>query len=175
MTTTTLYQASIPLARRALDNLGTLFAKAADHFAAQDTAEADWLGASLAPDMFPLTRQIQVATDGVTSFAARLAGKEAPSMPDTETSVAELKARIAKTIAYLDSIAPASINGREDAEIIVTVPTVSIYFTGASYVRDFGLPNLFFHCVTAYAIMRHKGAPLGKIDFLGPIDARPNS
>ncbi len=173
MTATTLYTASIPLLRRGLVNLAAYFAKSADHFAEQGVAESDWLSAALAPDMFSLLRQIQVTSDAAKNLAARLAGAEAPAMPDTETDVAELTARIDKTIAYLDSIVPAAIEGREDVEIVVTLPTVILNFTGTSYLRDFGLPNFYFHMVAAYAILRHKGAPLGKLDYLGPQNATP--
>jgi len=175
MTATTLHAASIPPARRALVNLRACLAKAADHFAAQGVAEADWLDAALAPDMYPLRRQIQVSSDAAKNMAARLSGGEAPVMPDTETSVAELSARIERTIAYLDSIPASAIDGREEAEIVVTRPTLTLRFTGASYPRDFGLPYFFFHVATAYGIMRHQGAPLGKLDYLGPLDmTRPD-
>lgn len=170
MTATTLYTASIPPVRRALVNLRACLAKAADHFAAQGTAEADWLGGRLAPDMFALTRQIQTASDAAKNLAARLSGGEAPSMPDTETGVADLVGRLDRTIAYLDSVPASAIDGREDAEIVLNLPTITLRFTGASYLRDFGLPNFFFHAVTAYGIMRHQGAPLGKLDYLGPMD-----
>jgi hypothetical protein len=175
MTATTLYSASIPLLRRGLVNLAACFTKAADHFAAQGVAEADWLNASLAPDMFPLLRQIQMVSDAAKNLAARLAGSEAPTMPDVETNVAELKARIDATIAYLDSVPPSAIDGREDAEIVVTLPTIILNFTGASHVRDFGMPNFYFHIVTAYGIMRHQGAPLGKLDYLGPLNVTPRT
>jgi len=174
MTAMTLYQASIPPMRRSLANLAAFFAKSADHFAAQGVPESDWLGASLAPDMFTLTRQIQLACDAAKFAAARLSASSALVMEDVETSVAELSDRIARTIAYLDDVAPSAIDGREDAEIEVNFPNASIYFTGSSYLRDFGMPNLFFHVTTAYAIMRHKGAPIGKMDFLGPIEFVPH-
>lgn len=173
MTATTLHAASIPPARRALVNLRACLAKAADHFAAQGTAEADWLGWALAPDMFGLSRQIQIVSDAAKNIAARLSGGEAPAMPDTETSVAELYARLDRTIAYLDSVPASAIDGREDSEIVMKLPTFTLRFTGASYLSDFGLPNLFFHVVTAYGIMRHHGAPLGKLDYLGPDMTQP--
>ena len=170
MTGTTLYQASIPVIRRALVNLASCFAKSAAHFAEQGVAEADWLKTALAPDMLPLLRQIQMSSDAAKNCAGRLAGTPAPSMADDETSVAELTARIDKTIAYLDRLPPSAIDGREDVEIVMTLPTATLRFTGASYLRDFGLPNFFFHVVTAYGVMRHAGAPIGKLDYLGPVD-----
>lgn len=167
---TDLYEAGIPPVRRALVNLGHYFDKAAAHFAEAGIAEAEWLGAALAPDMFTLTRQIQSATDAAKFLAARISGGTAPSFPDAETSAAELRERIARTIAYLDSIPASAINGREEEPVVVPIPNGEIRFTAASYVRDFGLANLFFHVVTAYGIMRHLGAPIGKLDYLGPVD-----
>lgn len=170
MTTTTLYSASIPPMRRSFVNLAACLAKAAEHFKAQGVAEADWLGASLAPDMLPLRSQIQISSDAAKAMAARLSGGEAPAMPDTETSVAELNARIERTIAYLDSIPASAIDGREEVDILMKLPNQTLRFTGTSYVRDFGLANFFFHVATAYGIMRHRGAPLGKLDYIGPMD-----
>lgn len=170
MAGTGLYQASIPPVRRGLAALSGCLAKAADHFAAAGVPESEWLSASLAPDMFALTRQIQVSSDAAKLLAARLSGSEAPAMPDTETSVAELQVRIAATIAYLDSVPDSSIDGREAAPIVIPIPNGELRFTGASYVSDFGLPNFFFHTATAYGLMRHQGVPLGKIDYLGPLD-----
>ncbi len=167
---TSLYDAAIPPVRRALVNLGHILDKAAAHFAGAAIAEADWLSASLAPDMFPLTRQIQTASDAAKYMASRLSDGAAPSMPDVETSVVELQERIARTVAYLDSVPRSAIDGREDAPVLVKIPNGEIRFTGASYVRDFGLPNFFFHIVTAYGILRHRGAPIGKLDYLGPLD-----
>ncbi|WP_238147153.1 DUF1993 domain-containing protein [Rhizorhabdus dicambivorans] len=167
---TSLYEAAIPPVRRALVNLGAILDKAAAHFQAEGVAEADWLGARLAPDMFSLIRQVQSASDAARFLASRLSGGTAPSMADEEKSVAELRDRIDRTIAYLDSLAPAAIDGREAEPVVVTLPKAEIRFTGASYLRDFGLPNFFFHIVTAYGILRHRGAPIGKLDYLGPLD-----
>lgn len=176
MTATTLYTASIPPVRRGLVNLAACLAKAADHFATQGVVETDWLDAALAPDMLPLRRQIQISSDAAKNMAARLSGGEAPAMPDTETSVAELQGRIERTIVYLDSVPASAIEGREDVEIVMTLPTATLRFTGASYLRDFALPNIFFHLVTAYGVLRHKGAPIGKLDYLGPVDmTRPEN
>nr|WP_047167359.1 DUF1993 domain-containing protein [Sphingomonas sp. Y57] len=173
MTTTTLYEASIPVIRRSLANLSTLLDKGAEHFAAAGVAEAEWLDYRLADDMYPLLRQVQVASDGAKGAAARLAGQTPPSFPDEEKSVAELRDRIARTIAYLDSVPAAAIAGREEAPIVLEIGDIALHFTGASYVRDFALPNLLFHVTTVYAILRNRGVPLGKRDFLGEIDIRP--
>ncbi len=170
MANTTLYQAAIPPVRRGLTALAGCLTKAADHFAAAGVADSEWLGAALAPDMFALTRQIQVASDAAKNLAARLSGGDAPAMPDTETSVAELQARIAATIAYLDSVPASAIDGREGESIVIPIPNGELRFTGGSYVSDFGLPNFFFHTAIAYGLMRQQGVPLGKIDYLGPLD-----
>jgi len=173
MTATTLHDASIAVIRRSLFNLSAVLDKGAEHFAAADVAEAEWLGYRLADDMHPLLRQVQIASDGAKGAAARLAGQTPPSFPDDEKSVVDLKERIAKTIAYLDSIPADAIIGREDAPIMVEIGDFALHFTGATYVRDFVLPNVLFHTTTAYAILRNRGVPLGKRDFLGDLDIRP--
>lgn len=170
MAGTGLHQAAIPPVRRGLTSLSGCLAKAADHFAAAGVPESEWLGAALAPDMFPLTRQVQAAADAAKYIAARLSGGTAPSMPDTETSVAELRYRIARTLAYIDSVPPGAIDGREEEQVTVPIPRGEIRFTGARYVSDFGLPNFFFHMTMAYGVMRNQGVPLGKLDYLGAID-----
>lgn len=167
---TTLYEAAVPPVRRALVNLAAIVDKAAAHFAAAGTPESAWLNAALAPDMFPLTRQIQTASDAARGIVARLSGTPIPSMPDDETSVAELRDRIARTIAYIDSVPASAIDGREAEPVVVKIPNGEIRFTAGSYPGEFGLPNFFFHVVTAYGILRHLGAPIGKIDYLGAMD-----
>ena len=171
--TTTLYDAAIPVIRRNLANLSTLLDKGADHFAGLGVGEAEWLGYRLADDMHPLLRQIQIASDGAKGAAARLSGQTPPSFADDETTVAELKARIAKTIAYLDSVPADAIVGQEEAPIVLEIGDLAIHFTGATYVRDFVVPNVLFHATTTYAILRNRGVPLGKRDYLGEMDIRP--
>jgi len=173
VTTTTLYSASIPVIRRSLANLSIVLDKGAAHFGEKSVTEAEWLGARLADDMHPLLRQIQIASDGAKGAAARLSDQTPPSFADDETSVADLQARIAKTIAYLDSVPASAIDGREDAPIVLEIGDLAIHFTGATYVRDFVVPNVLFHTTTTYAILRHLGVPLGKRDFLGDLDIRP--
>lgn len=173
MTSTTLYDASIPVIRRSLANLSAVLDKGAEYFAGQGMAESEWLGARLADDMHPLLRQVQIASDGAKGAAARLSGQTPPSFPDEEKSVAELRERIARTIAYLDSVPASAVAGREEAPIVLEVGDLAIHFTGASYVRDFVLPNVLFHVTTVYAILRNRGVPLGKRDFLGEMDVRP--
>lgn len=172
MTATTLYDASIPVIRRSLANLSAVLDKGAEHFAAAGVAEGEWLNYRLADDMHPLLRQIQIASDGAKGAAARLAGQTPPSFPDDETSLADLKQRIAKTIAYLDGVPAEAIAGQEDAPIVLEIGDFAIHFTGATYVRDFVLPNVLFHTTTTYAILRSRGVPLGKRDFLGDLDIR---
>ena len=117
--------------------------------------------------MRPLTFQIQTASDTAKGCAARLAGIEAPAMADTETTFPELQQRIAKTIAFLDSVKPAQLAGAEDREIVLKFPNGEMKFSGKDYVTGFALPNFYFHVTTAYAILRHNGIEIGKRDFLG--------
>lgn len=173
MTATTLYQASIPVIRRSLANMAIVLDKGAEYFAERGVAEAEWLHARLADDMHPLLRQIQIASDGAKGAAARLSGQTPPSFVDDEVSVADLHARIAKTIAYLDSVPASAVDGHEEAPILLEIGDLAIHFTGATYVRDFVVPNVLFHTTTTYAILRHLGVPLGKRDFLGDLDIRP--
>ena len=116
--------------------------------------------------MFPLTRQIQIATDGVKGCAARLAGVEVPSFPDTETAFAELQARIAKTAEFLKGVPKEKFDGSEDRTITLKVGPREMTFTGRDYLFDFVIPNVYFHATTTYAILRHNGVQIGKQDFL---------
>ena len=164
-----LYDISIPVLRRGLVNMAACLTKGADHLAVEGLPEAFLLESKLADDMFAFPRQIQLASDAAKGAAARLSAGEVPSFPDTETTIAELQARIANTIAVLDAVDPASIAGREDADIVMKLPSREIHFTGLSYVQTFVLPNFFFHATAAYAIMRNKGVPIGKMDYLGAV------
>ncbi len=116
--------------------------------------------------MLPLTRQVQIACDSVKGAAARLSGTEIPSFEDNETTVAELKARIAKTLEFVNSIAAAKFAGSEERDITVASRRGDLKFKGLDYLRDFVLPNFYFHATTTYAILRHNGVELGKSDFL---------
>ena len=130
-------------------------------------AEAALVEARLAPDMFPLTRQIQIACDGVKGAAARLAGVEAPVMPDTETTFDQLQARIDATLAFITSVDAAAIDAGEGRAIEIKFPNGGgVRFDGATYVTGFVLPNLYFHAATAYGLLRANGVPVGKQDFL---------
>lgn len=126
------------------------------------------LNARLFPDMYPLVRQVQIATDMSKGAAARLANVEIPKFEDNETTFDELQARIANTIAFIDSIQPAQLEGSETREVVINVRKVNLTFTGLDYLLKWVNPNVYFHVTTAYNILRHNGVELGKSDFLGP-------
>ncbi|HEY0107304.1 MAG TPA: DUF1993 domain-containing protein [Rhizomicrobium sp.] len=163
----TIYDASIPVMIRTLSSLSKIIDKAVAQAKAQDTPLSELLEARLAPDMHPFPRQIQIASDAAKGAAARLAGLEAPGMADTETTFAELQTRIARTIDFLKSVAPAQLAGAEDREITLKFPNGEMKFTGRDFLGNFALPNFFFHVTTAYGLLRHKGIAIGKMDFLG--------
>ncbi len=163
----TIYEASIVPMTRALTNLSKILDKAVAQAKAEDKSPDDLIAAKLADDMRPFPFQIQSASDAAKGAAARLAGITAPSMPDTETTFAELHARLAKTIDFLNSVKPEQLAGAETREIVLKFPNGEMKFTGRDYVANFALPNFFFHVTTAYAILRHKGIAIGKMDFLG--------
>jgi hypothetical protein len=162
-----IYDASIPPMIRTLGNLSKFIDKAVQQAKQADTPLAGLLDARLAPDMHPFTRQIQIASDGAKGCAARLAGIEPPAMPDTETSFPELQARIAKTVDFLKSIDAAKLAGAEDREIVLKFPSGEMKFSGRDFLTGFALPNFYFHVTTAYALLRHKGIQIGKMDYLG--------
>lgn len=166
--TLSMYQATIPVAQRALRNLRQLLVKGEAHAQAQGYDATVLLQTRLYPDMFPLLRQIQIATDGVKNAAARLAGVEALKFEDDETSFAELYARLDRAIDYLGTFTPEQIDGSEARAISVPRRNKEpLSFDGRTYLLVFVTPNLYFHVATAYAIMRHAGVPLGKEQFLG--------
>jgi len=121
----------------------------------------------LAPDMRPLSSQIQLASDSAKGAMARLSGGTPPAMPDTETTMAELRARIAATIAYVKSVPQSAVDGSEEKDVVLKTPSGDIPFKGLGFLTGFALPNFLFHVTTAYAILRHNGVPIGKLDFLG--------
>lgn len=158
-----VYAASAPVFVRALNNTAAIIDKAL----AAGLDETAILEARLAPDMHPFPRQIQMASDAAKGAVARLAGVDVPSMPDTETTLAELKERIAKTVAFIESMDAAAYEGAAEREIVLKFPNMELKFTGAEFLTSFALPNFFFHVTTAYALLRATGAPIGKMDFLG--------
>ncbi len=164
-----MYAASIPPISRSLSNLKALVEKAAAHAEAKKIEPAALIGMRLYPDMFPFSRQVQIATDTAKGAASRLAGVEAPKYEDKETTFPELIARLDKTIAYVDSFKPAQIDGSELKTITLPLPNGALTFTGQAYLTDFALPNLYFHVMAAYAILRHCGVEIGKLDYLGKL------
>ena len=167
--TVSMYQASIPALVRGLNNLSAILGKAAADAAARNIAPEVLLNARLAPDMFALTRQVQIASDSAKGCVARLAGVEVPSYADDEASFADLQQRIAKTVAYVQSFDAARLDGSEAREVVLKVRGDEIRFSGQNYLLGFVLPNFYFHITAAYAILRHNGVALGKMDYLGGV------
>ena len=165
--TMSMYAASVPLFQRSLTALSAVLDKGAAFAEAKKIEPSVLLQARLAPDMFPLVRQVQSASDSAKGCVARLAGAEVPSWPDTETSFAELQSRIARTLEYVAGFAPDQIDGSEARQVVLTFRTGEVTFDGQVYLIGFVIPNFLFHCTTAYAILRHNGVELGKRDFLG--------
>ena len=166
--TISMHSASAPIFTRMLANLLTWLDKAEAHAAARKFDTANYLGLRLAPDMLPLLRQIQIASDSAKAAMGRLAGAELPKWEDNEASFADLRARVAKTIDYVKSFQPAQIDGSETRAI--SVPRRSgepLQFDGESFLKHYALPNFFFHVTTTYALLRHAGVEIGKGDFLG--------
>lgn len=162
-----MYQASIPVLVRQLEILSNILKKAEAHAQAKKIAPEVFLNARLAPDMYPLTRQVQIAGDMVKGCAARLSGQPVPSYEDTEKTFPELQARLAKTIAFAQSVNAAQIDGSEDRKVMLKVGGKEMEFQGQPYLLSFVLPNVYFHMTVAYSILRHNGVELGKGDFLG--------
>jgi len=166
-------QASLPVFEINLNALSAILDKAEALAAAKKFDAAVLLHSRLAPDMFDLTRQIQVATDQARRGAARLAGAEPPKVEDNETTIAQLKERIAKTIAYLKTLDNRQIDASADREIVFPLgPEKKGHMKGDDYLNHFVLPNFYFHCTAAYAILRHSGVDIGKQDFIGTIPLR---
>ncbi|MEQ1622377.1 MAG: DUF1993 domain-containing protein [Methylococcales bacterium] len=163
----TMYQASIPSFVRMLGNLSVILEKAAAHAEVKKIDPAIFVNARLAPDMFPLSRQVQIATDMVKGAAARLAGLEVPSYEDNETTFADLQARIAKTVAFIQSLSAEQIDGSEERQIVLKFGSRELSFLGQPYLLDFVIPNFHFHLTTTYAILRHNGVDIGKKDYIG--------
>lgn len=165
--TLSMYQASSPVFVRMLNNLAEILKKAAAHAEAKKIDPTALLRARLYPDMFPLTRQVQIATDTAKGCASRLAGIDPPRYEDNEASFTELLGRIEKTITFIKTVAPEVIDGSEGRTITLKVRDQTIVFTGQAYLLNFAQPNFYFHVTTAYDILRHNGVELGKTDFLG--------
>ena len=167
--TLSMYQASVPVFLRGLESLSTILSKAAAHAEAKKIDPAVFITARLAPDMFALARQVQIASDAAKGCVARLAGAEVPSYPDTETTFPELIARVAKTIAFVKGFTAAQIDGSEGRNVTLKMRGADRTFQGQAYLFNLALPNFYFHITTAYDILRHNGVELGKSDYLGSL------
>lgn len=164
-----LYEASIPVFIHGLKNLAGVLRKGAAHAEMKKIDPAVFLGMRLAPDMFPLLKQVQIACDLAKGPAARLAQVERPVFEDVETSFDDLHARIDKTIAFLQSISAAQLEGAQERTIHITLRGNDVAFRGQPYLLYFALPNFYFHLTTSYSILRHGGVDLGKADYVGPL------
>ena len=164
-----MYESSIPAFVQMLNNLSAIMDKAEAHAANRKIDAEVLLSYRLAPDMLPFVRQLQIAADLAKGAAARLAGVEVPKHDDTEKTFADLKARLAKTVAFVQSFKPSDIDGSEDRGISLTLGEHTMSFKGQPYLVHFVMPNFYFHCTTAYDILRHCGVELGKRDFIGTI------
>ncbi len=162
-----MYQASIPVFIRMLGNLSNILDKAAAHAESRKIDPTIFVNGRLSPDMFPLSRQVQIATDVVKGCAARLGGIEVPSYEDNETTFAELQARIAKTKAFIETVNAEQVDGSEEHPITLKFGSKELHFLGQAYLLDFVLPNFYFHVTTTYAILRQLGVDVGKTDFTG--------
>jgi hypothetical protein len=166
-----MYQASVPVFVQLLGSLSAVVDKAIAHATAKKFDPSVLLGTRLFPDMLPLVKQFQIATDHAKGAPARLAGQEPPKFADDEKTLEEIKARLTKTIDYLKSLTPAQIDGSEGKEIVLPLRTRTLTFTGQAYLLHFAMPNFYFHVTTAYAILRQAGVEIGKSDFIGQIPA----
>lgn len=162
-----MYQASAPRFVNTLTNLSAILDKAQAHVDAKKIAPEALTAYRLFPDMFPMARQVQIACDTAKGAVARLAGVDIPVHEDTEQTLAELKARIARTIAFIQSIRPAQLDGTEDKDITLKRGEKSTTYKGMQFLLGHALPNFYFHVTTAYDILRHNGVEIGKRDYLG--------
>ncbi|MBW4445956.1 MAG: DUF1993 domain-containing protein [Spirirestis rafaelensis WJT71-NPBG6] len=165
--TISMYQASVPVCIRSLKNLVSILEKGATYAETKKIDPSVLVNSRLFPDMFPLSRQVQIASDIAKRGAAELAGTEAPKFEDNETTFPELLDRVQKTISYLDTFKPEQIDGSEEKTITIKAGDNSLSFQGMPFLLYFVLPNVYFHVTTAYDILRHCGVELGKKDFLG--------
>lgn len=164
-----MYEVSLPVFQRRLNALSAILDKA-DAFAAARKVEPEvLLNARLAPDMFPLKRQVQLASDFAKGAAARLSGQEIPKWEDAEASFADLKTRIAKTNDYLGTFKPAQFDGSEERDIALTIAKQPVTLKGQAFLLNYAFPHFFFHVTTAYDILRHNGVEIGKRDYMGAI------
>ncbi|WP_342247005.1 DUF1993 domain-containing protein [Pseudomonas sp. OTU5201] len=164
-----MYEASIPVLARMLGNLSNILKKAEANALARGIDPKVFIESRLAPDMYALARQVQIASDMAKGCAARLANVEVPSWADSETTFEELQARIAKTQAFIEGIDAAQLEGSESRTVVLKMRSGEISFSGRDYLLGFALPNFYFHITTTYAILRHNGVDVGKMDYLGGV------
>ena len=167
--TISMYQASVPRIINMLGNLSRIIEKAQAHADAKKIDPAAIIDFRLYPDMFSLCRQVQIATDTAKSVVARLAGADIPAYEDNERSFDDLKARIAKTIAFVETFKPAQIDGTEDKDIVTKRGDKETHYKGMQFLLTHAMPNVYFHVTTAYNILRHNGVEIGKRDYLGTV------
>jgi hypothetical protein len=166
--TISMYQTSVPVFIRMLNNLAAILEKAAAHAEAKKIDPAVLINFRLYPDMLPFSKQVQIAADAAKLSTARIAGIEPPKFEDNEKTFPELIERVQKTIEYLKSLKPEQIDGTEEKEIVIPSHDSTLTYRGQDLLLHRALPNLYFHIATAYAILRHNGVELGKRDYLGP-------
>ena len=162
-----MHSASVPVIAHMLGSMLPWLDKAQAHAEARKFDSANYMGLRLAPDMLPFAKQIQIACDMAKGCVARLAGLEVPKWDDDETTLDDLRARIRRTQAYVSGFTPEQIDGSDAREIVLTMRVGERRFSGEEYLKNFVLPNVYFHATTAYALLRHAGVELGKRDFLG--------
>lgn len=168
MTISAMYTHSVPVLKQMLTALKTILTQASDYAATKSIEPDALLQARLAPDMFPLLKQVQIAADFSRGIAARLAGVEVPAFAGEEKSFADLDVLLTQTLAFLDSVNASQFEGKESAEIVLRPGTPKEKkLSGQTYLANYGLPQFFFHVTTAYDILRHNGLPIGKRDFMG--------
>ncbi len=166
-----MYEASIPVFIHTLENLKSILQKGVQYAETRKFDPNNLAATRLFPDMLPLTRQVQIASDSAKFAASRLSATEAPKFEDNEVTMADLIARIDRTVDYLKGCKPEQFEGAEDRTIVVKTPRSEFTFTGLVYLRHWAIPNFFFHVTTTYALLRHSGVELGKADFLGKVQA----
>nr|WP_295778292.1 DUF1993 domain-containing protein [Rhodoferax sp.] len=165
--TISMYQASVPRFVNILGNLSNILDKAQAHVEAKKLSDASLAAFRLFPDMLPMSTQVQIACDTAKGVVARLSGVEAPVFEDNEKTIAELKARVAKTIAFIQTVPAEKIDGTEDKDIVTKRGEKETHYKGMQFLLGHAVPNFYFHITTAYSILRHNGVEIGKRDFLG--------
>ncbi len=167
--TLSMYQASVPVFVRALGNLANVLKKGEAHAQSKSVADEVLLQTRLVPDMLPLIKQIQIACDMATRGIARLAGVEPQSFEDNETTLEQAYSRIDRAIEYIDGFSADQVDGSEGKTVVLKMRSGEMTFDGQTYLLHFVIPNLFFHCTTAYNILREAGTDIGKTDFIGSV------